>query len=79
MTGTRCGRFYPNTPRIRPEVVYCWIGGREEGSWIEVTTYSVEDTIAQLTRQGYVAVRGSESVGPPEGPPSDDRFKALGL
>lgn len=33
--------------------------------------------LAELAQAGYVAVRGVRAIGPPEGPPADDRFKAL--
>jgi len=37
----------------------------------------VEDHIQAMNKCGYVAHRGTLSIGPPEGPPSDADFKAV--
>ena len=69
------------------DTVYYWVGGREVGEW-KPTSYrvihapdvpSLAFVIEKLERAGYVAVRGSTAIGPPEGPPLNSRFKALGL
>ena len=63
------------------DVVYWWSGGRSEGRWCQADSGSdaASATIAYLNRMGYVAVRGSSAIGPPEGPPDSARFEALGL
>lgn len=69
------------------DAVYYWVGGREAGEWKTVSRRALDapdvgglaDVVNRLERGGYVAVRGSTSIGPPEGPPADSRFRALGL
>ena len=60
------------------DVVYYWAGGTSPGWRV---AHSGSDagsaTIAYLTQQGYVAVRGSTAIGPPEGPPSIARLRAV--
>lgn len=63
------------------DVVYHWVGGREEGRWHEVHTVPemAEERLAEVRRMGYVAHRGVKSIGAPEGPPSDADFRAIGM
>ncbi len=77
------------------DVIYYWTGGREVGEWnatlsvghdshyidgsLTNPTRNIDDLISKIRRQGYVAHRGLRSIGPPEGPPTDAEFKALGL
>ncbi len=71
------------------DVVWFWTGGREEGEWRPSTVRAkdpkhptrkeIHEHRAALDRAGYVNHSGSTRIGPPEGPPSDAEFKALGL
>ena len=62
-------------------IVCYWTGGREQGHWTETLTQgsAIEETLEHLKRAGFVAHRGIQAIGAPEGPPSDSEFKALGL
>lgn len=52
------------------DVVWWWRGGREHGEWCEALPGAdIAETIQRIERAGYVAVRGSRLVGPPEGAP----------
>jgi hypothetical protein len=61
------------------DTVYYWTGGTERGEWREtfITAAEIEETLASVRRQGYVAVRGSKAIGPPEGAPSAERLRAV--
>ncbi|MHC4121813.1 MAG: hypothetical protein ACYSWO_30445 [Planctomycetota bacterium] len=63
------------------DTLYYWAGGREVGSWNAVVRpyEGLDDARAKIEKAGYVCVKGCESIGAPEGPPADERFKALGL
>ncbi len=63
------------------DTVYWWQGGREVGNWIETQTQGtgLDEVREHCRRGGYVAHLGHTDIGPPEGPPSDAEFKALGL
>lgn len=74
--------------KSRYNVVYYWTGGRVEGKWSRSVVRSrtewptrkeVNNHCLRLDRCGYVNHPGVVSVGPPEGPPSDAKFKLLGL
>jgi hypothetical protein len=66
------------------ECVYYWVGGSEAGQWREAApnrwTPEAERPIdafeRAIQRQGYVTVRGSTLIGPPDGPPSRERLAA---
>ena len=66
------------TKTTQYDTVYYWVGGREQGRWLETLTQgsAIEETVEHLKRSGYVAHRG---IRAPEGAPSDAEFKALGL
>jgi hypothetical protein len=53
--------------------VYYWTGGTERGRWNEVwdlSGKSAEVVADEVRRQGYIAVTGRSTIGPPEGPPA---------
>ena len=59
-----------NARMTKFDTVYYWIGGTERGEWRECpTSDSVEDTLRDIERMGYVGVRGKRSIGAPEGAP----------
>lgn len=62
------------------DCLWYWKGGREVGEWREVLVGPSEIAAATsgLRAAGYATHRGSTKIGPPEGPPHDDEFKALG-
>ena len=57
--------------RVNYDRVYWWQGGTESGRWNEVVVNSAsrDQTIAGIEGQGYVALPGASTIGPPEGPP----------
>lgn len=69
------------------KMVFYWVGGREVGAWFTVhpgpgnralgiPDTTVDSVLAECGRMGYVAEAGDVA---PVGPPSDARFRALGL
>lgn len=69
--------------RVKYDVIYWWQGGRKAGKWREIILSTHPDApkelLERIGHQGYVAHLGCHSIGPPEGPPTDAEFKALGL
>lgn len=69
----------------RYDAVYYWKGGRETGEWrramLEVwPEYLTMDAMRiRLSRAGFIAHCGNTSVGPPDGPPADSEFRAIGV
>lgn len=71
------------------DVIWYWQGGRVDGRWRSSwpaasnlngpTSENVEHHIKYLNSTGYVAHRGTRKIGPPDGPPDDSEFKAIGL
>jgi hypothetical protein len=67
--------------------VYCYRGTREEGYWQRVEGgTSKEQTTAQVERlraAGFVAHKARraalDAIGLPEGAPSEDQFKSVGM
>ncbi len=72
---------------MKYDTIYYWVGGREAGEWIAVSTRVMEAAdvqgsdvvVERMNRAGYVTKRGAKNVGPPEGPPADADFKAIGM
>jgi len=74
---------------MRNDVVWFWSGGRLEGKWrpsivravneARPTREEVREHCGALDRSGYVNHPGARNIGPPEGPPDDSEFRALGL
>lgn len=65
-----------------PDVVWYWYGGTEAGEWRAANLYlskSLEELVAKIERQGRVAIPGFRRHGAPEGPPSRERFRAVGF
>ena len=74
------------------DCVWYWVGGRETGEWRRATLAPSWATVvggeppaatlaalaAEIERGGRVAVLGSIAIGEPEGPPSVERFRAVG-
>ena len=61
---------------------YYWTGGREVGRWREALCFggvTPERQIERLARMGYVAVKGDDSIGAPEGSPSEEEFGRVGV
>ena len=66
-------------------VVFWWKGGTEAGKWCpsfpearsvgNPTKAEVDAHVAKLNRAGFVAHRGSTTIGAPEGPPSFNDFR----
>ena len=62
--------------------VYYYIGGTERGEWREATPgvyperLDIDTLKADIERAGYVAVKGSSKIGPPEGPPPNPFLNA---
>ena len=74
-----------NTNKIA-ECVYYWVGGAEAGQWRcaqprDPWTAEADRPIdafeRSIQRQGYVTVRGSTLMGPPDGPPKRAAFLAV--
>jgi hypothetical protein len=74
------------------DCVWFWVGGRAAGEWRRATLAPSWATVngeappstlpalrAEIERGGRPAVVGSLLAGPPEGPPAEDRFRALGV
>lgn len=65
------------------DAIWYWTGGREVGEWRraypDVENRTLEEARATIRRAGYVCHLGTKAVGPPEGPPGDAEFRALGL
>lgn len=63
------------------DVCYYWVGTRTPGEWRLKKPFrqSVDDTFHALRAQRRVAVRGNTWMGPPEGPPSPQKFEEVGL
>lgn len=60
------------------DVVWWWRGGREAGEWLPAETRGDADAVAlEIERGGRVCVKGLRDIGPPEGPPSEERFREV--
>lgn len=67
--------------------VFYWTGGCEVGMWSAVIVgacraddgrpMTADEIVAQCRRMGYVAVRGSSTIGAPEGAPSAEALAAV--
>jgi hypothetical protein len=66
-------------------VIYYWTGGRAAGEWriahpaIWPERISPDQLYQSLREMGYVAHHGSARIGPPEGPPSEEDFRSVGV
>lgn len=62
-------------------VIWFWRGGREVGEWKPSNrgAGTVGADLTRLNRAGYVAIAGNYNMGAPEGPPSDAKFRAIGM
>ena len=65
-------------------VVWYWSGGRESGYWTgarphTITSEAVDVLVSEIERGGRVAIRGTRSIGAPEGRPAEARFEAIGM
>ena len=55
------------------DCVWCWIGGTQRGHWFLIWPCGdSDDLIQRLGQQGYVGIKGKESIGPPDEPPSQE-------
>jgi len=66
------------------DVIWYWKGGRSRGAWHQIligppTQNELEESIRTLNAAGFVNYPGTRSIGPPESPPMDREFVALGL
>ncbi len=66
-------------------VVFYWNNEAQTATWREARFGGALDTcktqtelVSYLNGMGFVAKRGTTSVGPPEGPPSNADFRAIG-
>lgn len=65
------------------EVVFFWQGGTEVGKWREALPgvwpdrKTADQLVAELNRAGFVAHKGSQEIGAPEGPPAADEISAV--
>ena len=57
--------------------LYYWQGGTEEGRWRMAWPTDLDAGRQDIEHMGYVCVRGSEAIGPPEGPPSLERINQV--
>ncbi len=61
--------------------IYFWSGDRTQGEWKQAALPAGADfkfLKAQIEAGGRVAHFGHTNVGPPEGPPSEKEFLAIG-
>ena len=63
--------------KLKLDRIWFWRGGRERGSWEWCESSDAAATMSRLERMGYISVLGSSKIGPPEGPPSAEKFDAL--
>lgn len=61
------------------DCVYYWVGGTERGKWncTPCQPADVDAMVESITRQGYVALRGKQSIGAPEDGPTESEWKRL--
>jgi len=60
--------------------LYYWHGGAEAGQWREITCASGSDLTEKresTERMGYLCILGDKRIGPPEGPPPVEVFRAF--
>ncbi|MBZ0121911.1 MAG: hypothetical protein K8H88_33265 [Sandaracinaceae bacterium] len=65
---------------IGGERVYVWDGNRRQGRWHAVAITPGESGLriqGAYEARGHVAILGHASIGPPEGPPSEERLQAV--
>lgn len=74
------------------DCVWYWVGGRVSGEWRKATLAPSWATLggeppastlpalaAEIERGGRVAMVGSTTVGAPDGPPCEERFRLVGV
>lgn len=60
--------------RTKYDVIYWWQGGTEQGKWREALPgKDAQATVSKIKQMGYYAVKGLRSIGPPEGPPKNQK------
>ncbi len=64
----------------RYDVVWYWSGDRRDGVWFaiyDLVGLGSREVAEGLRRANFVAIEGTQSVGPPEGPPTEEAFRRL--
>lgn len=57
-------------PKPTYDVVYYWTGGSEAGQWNAASPEGdADEQVRAIRRQGYFALKGRRSIGPPDDAP----------